>query len=152
MRKFNRHLDHVAWVSLPENLDANVAELERLSGVKLDRRVSEAQGIEVCISWEAGLEIVAPIGDGTPVSQMLNQHLALHGESVLAVIFGVDDIEQEKARLDGLGYAIGPLIRGTTNDRITVKERHAASFMGTKFTLGEIAYADGVISFEAGNE
>lgn len=147
MRKFHRHVDHVAWVSRPENLDANVAELERLSDVKLIRKVSEAQGIIVCISWEAGLEIVAPIGDATPVSRMLNKHLDAHGESVLAVIFGVDDIEKEKARLDGLGYAVGPLIRGTNNDRISVKERHAADIMGTKFTIGEIEYADDVVSF-----
>lgn len=147
MRKFHRHVDHVAWVSRPENLDANVAELERLSDVKLIRKVSEAQGITVCISWEAGLEIVAPIGDATPVSRMLNKHLDEHGESVLAVIFGVDDIEMEKARLDGLGYAVGPLIRGTHNDRISVKERYAADIMGTKFTMGEIEYAEGVVSF-----
>lgn len=147
MRKFNKHVDHVAWVSRPENLDANVAELERLSGVTLDRKVSEAQGIVVCISWEAGLEIVSPIGNESPVGRMLNRHLDDHGESVLAVIFGVDDIEKEKARIEGLGYVVGPLIRGTNNERISVRERHAADIMGTKFTLGEIEYADGVIDF-----
>ena len=37
MKKFINHVDHVAWLSRPENLDANIAQLEKLTGVPLLR-------------------------------------------------------------------------------------------------------------------
>ena len=37
MKKFIDHVDHVAWLSRPENLDANVAQLEKLTGATLTR-------------------------------------------------------------------------------------------------------------------
>ena len=35
MQKFINHVDHVAWLSRPENLGANVARLEELTGERL---------------------------------------------------------------------------------------------------------------------
>ena len=31
MKKFTNHIDHVAWISRPENLEANIAQLEKLA-------------------------------------------------------------------------------------------------------------------------
>ena len=37
MQKFTNHIDHVAWISPPETIAANVADLEKLSGASLAR-------------------------------------------------------------------------------------------------------------------
>ena len=58
MKKFVNHVDHVAWISRPENLDANVAQLEKITGATLTRFSRKDMGFTMCISWEAGLEVV----------------------------------------------------------------------------------------------
>jgi hypothetical protein len=54
MKKFINHVDHVAWLSRPENLDDNVAQLEKLTGATLTRFARKDMGFTMCISWEAG--------------------------------------------------------------------------------------------------
>ena len=49
----------------PENLDANVAQLEKITGATLTRFSRKDMGFTMCISWEAGLEVVAPMEERT---------------------------------------------------------------------------------------
>jgi hypothetical protein len=71
MKKFVNHVDHVAWVSRPETIEANVRELEVLSNAQLTRFERQDMGLILYISWEGGLEVVAPSVQPTEANQPL---------------------------------------------------------------------------------
>jgi hypothetical protein len=151
VKKFVNHVDHVAWISKPENLDANVAQLEKLSSAKLTRFARKDMGFTMCISWEAGLEVVAPMAEPTEFNKMLHDWLATRGEGVLSVVFGVRDLDKHKARLEGLGVEVGPLMDDHPDSpwrqKLVLWERLAGLVMNSCFILGDIDYADTVIPF-----
>lgn len=151
MKKFVNHVDHVAWLSRPENLDANVAQLEKLTGAKLTRFVREDMGFTMCISWEAGLEVVAPMERRTEFNAWLWSELEKKGEGVSSVVFGVKDLNAHKARLEAMGFVVGPLMDdhpdSPWHDELVLWERMAGEAMNTNIVLGDIDYADGVIPF-----
>ncbi|CAN7316622.1 hypothetical protein LJR225_001782 [Phenylobacterium sp. LjRoot225] len=153
MRKFTNHIDHVAWISWPETLEANIAELEKLAGAKLTRFERQDMGFVMYISWEAGLEVVSPLPEPTEFNQWLRDWLDTRGEGVMSVVFGVRDLERHKARLEALGFEVGPLMDDHPDspwrDTLTLWERQAGVVMNTNFILGDIDYADGVIPFGA---
>jgi catechol 2,3-dioxygenase-like lactoylglutathione lyase family enzyme len=64
-------------------------------------------GISVAISWEAGIELCAPLPNrDSVVSQFLEQN----GEGVMSVVFHVQEIEEAKAQAEGAGIpAIIPI-------------------------------------------
>ena len=53
MKRFVDHIDHVTWISRPETIEANVAELERLTGARLTRFERQDMGFVMYLSWEA---------------------------------------------------------------------------------------------------
>jgi len=149
VRKFINHIDHVAWISRPENLEANVTRLEVLADAKLERFVREDMGFVMYVNWEAGLEIVSPTAEPTEFNKALRERLERHGEGVTAVIYGVRDLEKSRARLEGLGYTPGPLMDDHPDSpwhhKLVLRERIAGDYLGSWFILGDIDYADGVI-------
>lgn len=151
MKKFTNHIDHVAWISRLENLEANIAELEKLAGAKLTRFERKDMGFVMCISWEAGLEVVAPLEEPTEFNQWLRDWLDTRGEGVMSVVFGVRDLDRHKARLAALGVEVGPLMDDHPDSpwhkHLVLWERQAGVVMNTNFILGDIDYADGVIPF-----
>jgi hypothetical protein len=151
MKKFINHVDHVAWISKPENLDANVAQLEKLSGAKLTRFARKDMGFTMCISWEAGLEVVAPMAEPTEFNKILYDWLATRGEGVMSVVFGVRGLDQHKARLESQGFEVGPLMDDHPDSpwrqKLVLWERMAGVVMNSCFILGDIDYADDVIPF-----
>jgi len=151
MKKFTNHIDHVAWISRPETLEANIAELEKLTGAKLTRFERRDMGFVMYISWEAGLEVVSPLPEPTEFNQWRRDWLETRGEGVMSVVFGVKDLEQHKARLEALGFEVGPLMDdhpdSPWHDKLTLWERQAGVVMNTAFVLGDIDYADGVVPF-----
>jgi hypothetical protein len=151
MKKFINHVDHVAWISKPENLDANVAQLEKLSGAKLTRFARKDMGFTMCISWEAGLEVVAPMAEPTEFNKILYDWLATRGEGVMSVVFGVRCLDQHKARLESQGFEVGPLMDDHSDSpwrqKLVLWERMAGVVMNSCFILGDIDYADDVIPF-----
>jgi len=64
-------------------------------------------GISVAISWEAGIELCAPLpGRDSVVSQFLEKN----DEGVMSVVFDVEEIEEAKARAEAAGIpAIIPI-------------------------------------------
>ena len=59
-------------------------------------------GITVAISWQAGVELCAPIaGQESVVSQFLDEN----GEGVMGVVFATDDLEDAKAKAEAAGVA-----------------------------------------------
>jgi hypothetical protein len=151
MKKFTNHIDHVAWISWPQNLEANIAQLEKLTGAKLTRFERQDMGFIMYISWEAGLEVVAPMEAPTEFNQWLRDWLETKGEGVMSVVFGVRDLDKHKARLEALGVPVGELMddhpESPWHDKLVLWERQAGVVMNTNFVLGDIDYADGVIPF-----
>ena len=157
MKKFINHVDHVAWLSRPENLDANVAQLEKLTGATLTRFARVDMGFTMCISWEAGLEVVAPMEQRTDFNAWLWSELERKGEGVTSVVFGVKDLDAHKARLARLGIEAGPLMDdhpdSPWHDKLVLWERVAGEAINTNIVLGDIDYADEVIPFgDSGRE
>lgn len=155
MQKFINHVDHVAWISRPENLDANVARLEQITGAKLTRFSRQDMGFTMCISWEAGLEVVAPMEERTDFNVWLWSELETKGEGVSSVVFGVRDLDAHKARLEKLGFEVGSLMddhpESPWHDKLVLWERNAGEVMNTNMILGDIDYADGLIPFGPSN-
>jgi hypothetical protein len=151
MKKFTNHIDHVAWISWPETLEANIAQLEKLADAKLTRFERKDMGFVMYINWEAGLEVVSPLPEPTEFNQWLRDWLETRGEGVMSVVFGVRDLDRHKARLEQLGFEVGPLMDdhpdSPWHDKLTLWERLAGQAMNTNFVLGDIDYADGVIPF-----
>jgi hypothetical protein len=151
MKKFTNHIDHVAWISRPENLEANVAVLEKLADAKLTRFERKDMGFVMYISWEAGLELVSPMKEPTEFNKMLHDWLDTRGEGVMSVVFGVKELDKHKARLEALGLEAGPLMddhpESPWHDKLVLRERMAGMVMNTCFILGDIDYADDVIPF-----
>jgi hypothetical protein len=152
MKKFINHIDHVAWISRLENIEKNVAELEKLSGAKLERFERKDMGFVMYICWEAGLEVVAPLPEVSDFNQMLHDRLKTQGEGVTAVVFGVRDLEKRKAELEALGIQVGPLLDDHPDSpwhhKLILRERHCGRVINTGFVLGQIDYADDVIRYE----
>jgi hypothetical protein len=152
VKKFINHVDHVAWVSRVENLDANVAQLEKLSGAKLARFERKDMGFVICVSWAAGLEVLAPLDQRTAANQAMHDWLETRGEGVMFVIFGVADLTRHKAKLEALGIEVGPEVddhpASPWHEQLVLRERIAGTVMNSLFVLGQIDYADGLISLE----
>ena len=80
----------------------------------------------------------------------LRERLKTHGEGVVAVIYGVEDLEAHKAKLEAKGYEMGPLMGGTRGEpwtNILLRERFGPSIMGTFTVFSEIDYDDDLIRF-----
>lgn len=152
VKKFVNHIDHVAWISRLENLEENVARFEKISGTRFEYHENPITGLIIYLSWEAGLEIVAPSEERTEFNQALHDRLEQHGEGVHAVVFGIRDMDEHEARLKALGISLRPqaVKRSTAPwvDRVKVKERIGPAILNTWFILGDIDYADGIVSFE----
>ena len=151
MKKFTNHVDHVAWISRPENLEANIAQLEKLADAKLVRFERQDMGFIMYLNWEAGLEVVSPMPERTDFNQLLHDWLDTRGEGVMSVVFGVRDLDAHKARLEKLGFEVGPLMDDHPDSpwhhKLDLKERIAGVVMNSTFILGDIDYADGLIPF-----
>ncbi|HEX7881243.1 MAG TPA: hypothetical protein VF499_00690 [Afipia sp.] len=152
MKKLVNRVDHVAWIVRYENVDTEVARLEELADVKLQRFERSDAGILICVNWDAGLEILSPLPERNDFNGALHDHLDRQGQGVFAVVFGVSSLDRQKQRLEALGYEVGPEVDdhpdSPWHDRLVLRERIAGPFLGGFFTLGDIAYADDVIRIE----
>ena len=149
-KKFINHVDHVAWLSSWENLDANIAHLEAITGARLQRTPRPEDGTIICVDWSAGLEVVAPMGEPCEGNAALRGRLESHGEGVVAVIYGVENLEAHKTKLEALGYEMGDLMGGTRGEpwsEILLRERFGPPIMGTWTVFSEIDYDDHLIKF-----
>jgi Glyoxalase-like domain len=152
--KFVDHVDHVVWVARPENVEASAAQLGALSGIELDGPwVRDDIGLTIYVSWDAGLEIVAPHPEQTAFNQPLHDHLASRGEGMYAIVFGVEDIEAARERARTLGYSPSGLMTEGADAPWAGKhekllESYAGTFLDTWFIFGQIDYAPGVVTFQ----
>lgn len=147
MKKFINHIDHVTWVSHAQNIERNVAELEAVTGGSLRRLQRDDIGIVAYVDWSAGLEVIAPLEHRTAFNASFHDWLESRGEGVMAIIFGVEDLEQRKAVLEAGGLAVGPLMY-SQHSRLVLREREVKkTIIGSSIFLSQIDYADDVIQF-----
>jgi hypothetical protein len=151
MQKFTNHIDHVAWVSRLENLEANLAALEARAGARLLRYEHRESGYIICVNWEAGLEVLAPLDHRTDYNAMMHDWLATKGEGVIFVAFGVRDLARHAARLEALGIELFPEFEESAEtpwkDQLILREQIAGEVMGSYFVMADIDYRDGLIDF-----
>lgn len=152
MKKFVNRIDHVTWISRPENIESNVATLEALSGARLTRFDREDMGFSMYINWEAGLEVVTPMEKPTDFNRMLYDWLESRGEGLMGVVFGIRDLDKHKARLEEQGFDVGPIMDDHPDSpwhhKIRLFERVGGVVMNSTFILGDIDYQEGMIRFE----
>jgi hypothetical protein len=144
------HLDHVLWLCRLENIEHYVGKLSALTGRSFHGPVDRADlGARVFISWEGGLEIIAPLDMDTPFTAQCRARLGQNGEGLWTVVFGVPDIQEARARAERLGYQTSDLIENPEDapwqhQTKVMKESVVGEFMNSIFVFGEIEYADGV--------
>ena len=67
-------------------------------------------GLKIAISWNSGLELITPHGQGSFAEQMRHQ-LASKGEGLVSLVFQVPELDSGVARAAAAGYpAFGPRI------------------------------------------
>lgn len=152
MKRFINHVDHVAYISRWDTIEANAAQLEALTDAKLQRIDRPHVGVVLYIDWATGLEIVAPTQERSELNERLYERLDSRGEGVLAVIYGVEDLEAHKIKLEARGFEVGPLWEsvhpaGSWTERLLVRERQGPAFMNTWLIYSQIDYRDGEIRF-----
>lgn len=151
MKKFINHIDHVVWLSRLENAEKNVADLEAITDGKLVRYDRDDMKTVLFIDWDAGLEVVAPMDEVIDFNRGLHERLESHGEGLLAAVFGVENLEKHKEKLEAKGMFVGPLMEDTPDvpwiERIILRERFAPEVAGSWMVLSEIDYQDDVIQF-----
>ena len=62
-----------------------------------------ALGVQVAMSWDAGIELVAPLPDRDSI---VKQIIDTRGEGLIAVVFLLDDVDQARQAAERRGIAI----------------------------------------------
>lgn len=62
----------------------------------------EPFGMNVAISWDAGIELCAPM-PGREEGSLISPFLRDHGDGILSVVFGVQDADRAKQRAEQIG-------------------------------------------------
>lgn len=100
-----RRIDHVLYCFWPDGLERALDVWRTGIGVEFEEVDLPASGLRILISWDAGIEMAAPVGAG-PAADRMRAHLEAHGEGLRSVIFGVDDMDAAIARLERAGVAV----------------------------------------------
>jgi predicted enzyme related to lactoylglutathione lyase len=84
------HVDHVGIIVYPENVEKYVKYLSDVLNVTFDEPIrNEAVGVIAVLSWDSGLEIMAPMRKEGRYWDKLQKF----GEGTVTLIFGVKDID-----------------------------------------------------------
>lgn len=151
MKKLVNRIDHVAWICELANIEAHVAEMERVLDIRLEHSVRPELGIVVYHNMAAGIEVVAPFAERSEANRSFHERLAAGGEGLMGVVFGVRSLDGHKARLEGMGYAIGDLIdqsHAPWRDKVVLRQRMVPSLINSMMVLGENDYADDMLQVE----
>jgi hypothetical protein len=93
-------IDHIVMVAEPENVDSAAETFAKLLDIEWEGPFdAEEVGLRCYVSWDAGLELVAPF-DKAKMPDMA-AFLGTHGEGIYRVVFGVG-----ARRIDGAGSAV----------------------------------------------
>jgi Glyoxalase/Bleomycin resistance protein/Dioxygenase superfamily len=99
-------IDHVALVVRGENIDAVAAEWERALGLDFEEVNRPDLGLRIKIDLDAGVELVAPLGDVGSHGPFFQRYLDEHGEGFQSIIFRVGNLEQATDRAAKAGKSV----------------------------------------------
>jgi hypothetical protein len=148
-------IDHVAWTVRPENIKRYAEQLEALLDVRFDHQYGPAvtgRDLDAYLCWDAGLELVAPLGSATDLTANISKRLDERGEGVSALVVRVPDLDAAAQRARSLGYSVGEQIqhpdpaerlrrlRKYTRQVDDVREMPVGDFLGMRLLLGQITY------------
>ena len=144
------HVDHIMWMVHFKNQEVYVRQLSELFKVKFDGPFMRPDmGLCSWLTWEGGLEVLAPLDDDTPAANQLREELQQKGEGFWGMAFGVPHIQRAREHALRLGYQASDIIENTGSEpwhhkTQTMKEVIIGDFLGVKLIFGEIVYRDGI--------
>jgi catechol 2,3-dioxygenase-like lactoylglutathione lyase family enzyme len=130
------------------DLEASKAFYRKLLGAEFHEAnwTGEAFGIQVAISWNAGIELCAPM-PGREADCFLAPMLKSRGEGILNVVFDFDDVDEPYARAKAMSIATVNAVDYTQSEIDAhldgIFSRYKEYFLGTRdqcgfaITLGE---------------
>jgi hypothetical protein len=161
----NKRVDHVIWLVKPENVQGYVEHFSELLDVEFDHLDgslapsegpgSHVRGMDIWLSWEAGIELLVP-NDETPASAYLLSVLNERGEGPYGVVWAVEDLDAALQRLAALGLGGSrrvvqspveaerkALLTTWTSRVLDVREANVeANFLSTALLIGQFTYSD----------
>jgi methylmalonyl-CoA/ethylmalonyl-CoA epimerase len=100
-----------------KDLEKGMALYSKLLGATFHDQCVPAEpfGLRCAISWDAGIELVAPLpGRDSFVTSFLEKQ----GEGLMGVVFAVDDVEECCARAEKMGIGVLSLIADYDENQI----------------------------------
>lgn len=153
MKQNVNHVDHVVWIAHLDTQAAHAKKLGTLAGQPLEGPFDRTDlGVRIYMSWETGLEILSPLPEhDSEFQRMLVAALADRGEGVMAVVFGVPDLQEARERARLAGHESGEPITTSGGAPWATKtpkfeESFVGDFLGSYFIYGEIVYAPGIVA------
>jgi hypothetical protein len=155
-RRYLTRIDHFIWVVRPENIRAYVEQAERLFDVEFEHMYGPAVAgtdRDCYVSFDAGLEFMAPLGRADPTSAQFLDFLERYGEGPWGFVFGVRDLAGPIARAKSADYPVGKLIqhddtsarhavmRSWTTRVNDAREVYIGRFLGTEIMFGDMRYS-----------
>lgn len=129
---------HVVWCVRPESLERVRAFWQEAVGLPLQDLDLPELGIHVLISWEGGIEIIAPVHETGTLVDSARSFLATRGEGVYCVVFDVANIDDVMARISRQG---GRLVFEETIRPDEVEERKLnAAEPGSTFAIRQALF------------
>jgi 4-hydroxyphenylpyruvate dioxygenase-like putative hemolysin len=104
MEQAIQKIDHVAIIVFRENLDAYVQKFSAALGITFDEpAIVESTGVIAALSWDSGLEILAPLKNEGRYWDRLQKY----GEGSTIIVFGVKDMDAAQQRARDAGVEVG---------------------------------------------
>lgn len=100
------HPHHVVWCVRRESLPALQRYWSDALGVDLASCHIDELGLHLLMSWEAGVEIVAPSATPGSFTAVLEGHLEAKGEGVFSSVYEVDDLDAAVRRAVSAGAVV----------------------------------------------
>jgi hypothetical protein len=143
MQQSIQRIDHVAIVVKQENAHKLADRLSAALAITFSEPVvNEAYGLMIIVSWDAGLEVMAPTREEGPYWERIQRH----GEGTVSIIFGVADMDAgiQRARDSGVDVSSEVTLNGDEpwlEQFSTFREARLGTFgldLACSFTLSEI--------------
>lgn len=107
-----------------KDLDKGIALYSGLLGATFHDQSTPAEpyGLRCAISWDAGIELVAPLPGRDSFAE---KHITKHGEGLMGVVFAVDDVDEGRQRAEEMGIGVLGLIEYNQDE---LREYHQGMF------------------------
>jgi methylmalonyl-CoA/ethylmalonyl-CoA epimerase len=129
---------HVCWCLRPEQMDGAKELWEERLQTELIDFAPPGLGLRVLINWDAGVEIIAPLGEGGTVGPKVREFLGARGEGVYAVVVDVDDLDQATADARAAGARVidtEDIVFGDGENARRVRQVMLDDLLGMRLTL-----------------